>query len=155
MASATLSHNPEAFYSDSSWLETVNYCRKEFHLKFIRAPRSASVYKYYNIYFFFRKTIIGCFRKFKVIFTVYHPHVCSTTNSLDSITARKSATKERRRRNKKSYLFLYQSGWAIWMLLCYKVTRKSFFPRDLFVLTLDECFVTPERLYFSVASSQN
>ena len=104
---------------------------------------------------FFRKTIIGCFRNFKVIFTVYHHHVCSTTNSLDSTTARKSATKERRRRNKKSYLFLYQSGWAIWMLLCYKVTRKSFFPRDLFVLTLDECFVTPERLFFSVASSQN
>ena len=41
------------------------------------------------------------------------------------------------------------------MLLCYRVTRKSYFPRDLFVSTLNECFVTPERLYFSVASSQN
>ena len=41
------------------------------------------------------------------------------------------------------------------MLLCYKFTRKSFFPRDLFVSTLKECFVTPERLYFSVAFSEN
>ena len=40
------------------------------------------------------------------------------------------------------------------MLLCYKIARKSFFPRDLFVSTLNECFLTPERLSFSVASSK-
>ena len=38
---------------------------------------------------------------------------------------------------------------------CYKVTRKIFFQEIFFVLTLNECFVTPERLHFSVASSQN
>ena len=33
--------------------------------------------------------------------------------------------------------------------------KKIFFPRDLFVLTLNDCFVTPERLHFSVAPSEN
>ena len=47
------------------------------------------------------------------------------------------------------------SGWTIWMLLCYKVTGKSFFAKDLFVLALNECFVTPDHLYFSMASSKN
>ena len=33
--------------------------------------------------------------------------------------------------------------------------KKIFFAKNLFVLALSECFVTPERLYFSMASSEN
>ena len=39
--------------------------------------------------------------------------------------------------------------------ICYKVTGKSFFAKDLFVLALNKCFVTPDRLYSSMASSEN
>ena len=31
--------------------------------------------------------------------------------------------------------------------------KKIFFAKDIFVLDISECFVTPERLYFSMASS--
>ena len=31
--------------------------------------------------------------------------------------------------------------------------KKIFFAKDIFVLAINECFVTPERLYFSMASS--
>ena len=31
--------------------------------------------------------------------------------------------------------------------------KKIFFAKDIFVLAISECFVTPERLYFSMASS--
>ena len=33
--------------------------------------------------------------------------------------------------------------------------KKIFFTKDLFVLALNKCFVTPERLYFSMPSSKN
>ena len=33
--------------------------------------------------------------------------------------------------------------------------KKIFFAKYLFVLALNECFVTPERLHFSKASSEN
>ena len=33
--------------------------------------------------------------------------------------------------------------------------KKIFFAKYLFVLALNEFFVTPERLYFSMASSEN
>ena len=33
--------------------------------------------------------------------------------------------------------------------------KKIFFAKNLFVLALSECFVTPERLYFSMAFSEN
>ena len=33
--------------------------------------------------------------------------------------------------------------------------KKSFFEKDLFVLAWNECFMAPERLYFSMASSKN
>ena len=38
---------------------------------------------------------------------------------------------------------------------CYFATKLQENPRDLFVLALNECFVTLECLYFSVVSSQN
>ena len=42
---------------------------------------------------------------------------------------------------------------------CYFATKlqgnKSFFAKDLFVLALNKCFVTPDRLYSSMASSEN
>ena len=49
---------------------------------------------------------------------------------------------------------------SVWMdqldaTICYKVTGKSFFAKDLFVLALNKCFVTPDRLYSSMASSEN
>ena len=31
--------------------------------------------------------------------------------------------------------------------------KKIFFAKDIFVLAISECFVAPERLYFSMASS--
>ena len=33
--------------------------------------------------------------------------------------------------------------------------KKIFFAKDLFVLAWNECFMNPERLYFSMASSEN
>ena len=33
--------------------------------------------------------------------------------------------------------------------------KEIFFEKYLFVLALSECFVTPERLYFLMASSEN
>ena len=32
---------------------------------------------------------------------------------------------------------------------------KKIFARDIFVLALNKCFVTPERLYFLMTSSEN
>ena len=86
-----------------------------------------SLYKYYSIQFFSRKTIIGCYRNFKVMFHCLPSPPCDTKNSSESMTAWKSATKEQRKRNKKSNFFMYQSRWSIWILLCYKVTRKYCF----------------------------
>ena len=137
----------ESLYNNSSRLETVNYCRKEFHLKcswFLGQPLFINI-----------TVSLAASEIFKQCFTVYHHHVYNTKNSSDSMTAWKSATKEWRKWKKKFNLFLCQPGWAICMLLCYKVTRKSFFCKRLFVLALSEYFVTPERLYFSMASSEN
>ena len=33
--------------------------------------------------------------------------------------------------------------------------KKIFFEKDLFVLAWNECFMAPERLYFSMASAEN
>ena len=63
-------------------------------------PESTSVHKYYSIHFFSRKTIISCFRNFKVMFHCLPSP--SIKNSSDSMTAWKSATKVLRKWNKKS-----------------------------------------------------
>ena len=51
-----------------------------------------------------------------------------------------------------TYSFTSLDGLSATLLQSY---QKIFFSKRSFFLTLDECFVTPERLYFSVASSQN
>ena len=63
-------------------------------------PESTSVHKYYSIHFFSRKTIISCFRNFKVMFHCLPSP--SIKNSSDSMTAWKSATKVLRKWKKKS-----------------------------------------------------
>ena len=63
-------------------------------------PESTSVHKYYSIHFFSRKTIISCFRNFKVMFRCLpSPNI---KNSSESMTAWKSATNVLRKWNKKS-----------------------------------------------------
>ena len=56
-----------SFYNDSSRLETVNFCRKEFHLKFSWFLSPPLLINITVSIFFSRKTIISCFRNFKLI----------------------------------------------------------------------------------------
>ena len=71
------------------------------------------------------------------------------------MTAWKSATKEQRKWSKKIQFI----PLPIWMghlddtLL--QSNKKIFSAKYLFDLALNECFVTPERLYFSMTSSEN
>ena len=71
------------------------------------------------------------------------------------MTAWKSATKEwRKMKQKIPFIPL-----PVWMGHLYATLlqsyKKIFFAKDLFVLAWKECFMNPERLYFSMASSEN
>ena len=102
-----------------------------------------SLYKYYSIQFFSRKTIIGCYRNFKVMFHCLPSPPCDTKNSSESMTAWKSATKEQRKRNKKSNFFIFDEETVSMVNLdatLLQSYKKILFRRDLFVLTLHKCF---------------
>ena len=71
------------------------------------------------------------------------------------MTAWKSATKEwRKMKQKIPFIPL-----PVWMGHLYATLlqsyKKIFFAKDLFVLAWNECFMIPEHLYFSMASSEN
>ena len=71
------------------------------------------------------------------------------------MTAWKSATKEwRKMKQKIPFIPL-----PVWMDHLYATLLQSYkkivFAKDLFVLGWNECFMTSERLYFSMASSEN
>ena len=71
------------------------------------------------------------------------------------MTAWKSATKEWRKMKQKIQFIplpVWMSHLHATLLQSYK---KIFFAKDLFVLAWNECFMTPEHLYFSMASSEN
>ena len=71
------------------------------------------------------------------------------------MTAWKSATKESRKMKQKIPFIRL----PVWMGHLYATLLQSykeiFFAKDLFVLAWNECFMTLERLYFSMASSEN
>ena len=107
----------ERLYNNSSRLETVNYCRKEFHLKcswFLGPPLFINI----------TVSLAAKFSGNVSLFTITTYIIPKTVQT--AWLHEKMRLKNGEKWNKKFNLFLCQSGWTICMLLCYKVTRKSF-----------------------------
>ena len=134
----------ETLYNDSSRLETVKYCGKEFHPKcsrFLGQPLILNITV--SSFFLEKKTIIGCFRNFKIIF-----HYLSSPKTVQRAWLHEKIRlyNEENKTKKSIYPFTSLDG----PVGCYFVTelQESLFSKRSFHFNIKQIFCDPWTLVF-------